>query len=153
MFGALGLAVLSGLGRRYTHPGRWIHLPFRGFRFPLAEVVLSDATQSEATTAVVAVAVVPLRPPPSPQHDWRWWSPPRYAGMLLKYFGTRSTYQHEDALTFGSQDTSSPQWQAGIEEFSLPVTSPHVCALIDFIAHWPPFFARRMHDQGSNIMA
>jgi hypothetical protein len=29
-FGAIGLAVLSGLGRRYTHPGRWIHLPFRG---------------------------------------------------------------------------------------------------------------------------
>jgi hypothetical protein len=24
------LAVLSGLGCRYTHPGRWIHLPFRG---------------------------------------------------------------------------------------------------------------------------
>jgi hypothetical protein len=24
------LAVLSGLGRRYTHPERWIHLPFRG---------------------------------------------------------------------------------------------------------------------------
>jgi hypothetical protein len=30
MFEAIGLAVLSGLGRRYTHPGRWIHLPFRG---------------------------------------------------------------------------------------------------------------------------
>jgi hypothetical protein len=32
MFGAVGFAVLSGLGRRYTHPGRWIHLPFRGHR-------------------------------------------------------------------------------------------------------------------------
>ena len=30
MFGAIGMAVLSGLGRRYTQPGRWIHLPFRG---------------------------------------------------------------------------------------------------------------------------
>ncbi len=30
MFEAIGLAVLSGLGRRYTHPGRWIHPPFRG---------------------------------------------------------------------------------------------------------------------------
>ena len=30
MFAAIGLAVLSGLGCRYTHPGRWIHLPFRG---------------------------------------------------------------------------------------------------------------------------
>ncbi len=30
MFGAIGLAVLSGLGRRSTHPERWIHLPFRG---------------------------------------------------------------------------------------------------------------------------
>jgi hypothetical protein len=30
MFGAIGLAVFSGLGCRYTHPGRWIHLPFRG---------------------------------------------------------------------------------------------------------------------------
>ncbi len=29
-FGAIGLAVLSGLGCRYTHPGCWIHLPFRG---------------------------------------------------------------------------------------------------------------------------
>jgi hypothetical protein len=28
MFGAIGLVVLSGLGRRYTHPGRWIHLTF-----------------------------------------------------------------------------------------------------------------------------
>ncbi len=27
---SLSLAVLSGLGRRYTHPGRWIHPPFRG---------------------------------------------------------------------------------------------------------------------------
>jgi hypothetical protein len=30
MFGAIGWAVLSGLGRRYTHTGRWIHLPFCG---------------------------------------------------------------------------------------------------------------------------
>jgi hypothetical protein len=30
MFGAIGLAVLSGLGCRYTHPGHWNHLPFRG---------------------------------------------------------------------------------------------------------------------------
>jgi hypothetical protein len=32
MVGIIGLpvAVLSGLGRSYTHPGRWIHLPFRG---------------------------------------------------------------------------------------------------------------------------
>ncbi len=29
MFGTIGLAVLSGLGRHETHPGRWIHLPFR----------------------------------------------------------------------------------------------------------------------------
>ncbi len=29
MFWAIGLAVPSGLGRRYTHPGRWVHLPFR----------------------------------------------------------------------------------------------------------------------------
>ena len=29
MFEAIGLVVLSGLGRRNTHPGRWIHLPFR----------------------------------------------------------------------------------------------------------------------------
>ncbi len=32
MFGAIGLAVLSGLGFRYIRPGRWIHLPFRGHR-------------------------------------------------------------------------------------------------------------------------
>ncbi len=30
MFGAIGLAVHSGLGLRYTHPGVWIHQPFRG---------------------------------------------------------------------------------------------------------------------------
>ncbi len=30
MLGAIGLAVLSGLGSHYTHPRRWIHLPFRG---------------------------------------------------------------------------------------------------------------------------
>ncbi len=30
IFGAIGLAVLSGLGRRHTHPGHQIHLPFRG---------------------------------------------------------------------------------------------------------------------------
>ena len=29
-FGAVGLAVFSGLGCRYTYPGRWMHLPFRG---------------------------------------------------------------------------------------------------------------------------
>ena len=27
---AIGLAVLSGMGRCNTHPGRWIHLPFHG---------------------------------------------------------------------------------------------------------------------------
>ncbi len=30
MFEAIDLAVLSGLGRRYTHPGRYVYLPFRG---------------------------------------------------------------------------------------------------------------------------
>ena len=30
MFEGIGLAVLSGLGRRLTHAVKWLHLPFRG---------------------------------------------------------------------------------------------------------------------------
>ena len=36
--GAVGLAVLSGLGRRYTHPGRWI----RGFVCPFVAIDPTD---------------------------------------------------------------------------------------------------------------
>ena len=45
MFGAIGLAVLAGLGRRNTPPGRWLHLPFRGHR-------VIDPTDKVAATLV-----------------------------------------------------------------------------------------------------
>jgi hypothetical protein len=35
MFEAIGSAILSGLGRRYTYSGRWIELPFRSHKSTL----------------------------------------------------------------------------------------------------------------------
>jgi hypothetical protein len=43
MFEAIGLAVLSDLGRRYTPPGRWIHLPFRGATMVVAPGRMIDS--------------------------------------------------------------------------------------------------------------
>jgi hypothetical protein len=49
MFEEIVLAILSGLGRRYTRPGRWIHLPFRGLTLPIKEQTTVDARTCSRT--------------------------------------------------------------------------------------------------------